>query len=108
MHDWSEKDVDWKGISDAADEIGDRLRKWGGIYVSCTKEKWGEARVYMHFGWYVIGPLDYLNYLIVPYQKLVYRMVYWLALKKRPHLIREIIAGADYPELITNERTTND
>jgi hypothetical protein len=102
LHDWSDRSVDWEGIGDAAEEIGDRLRSWGGIYVSCTKEKWGCACVYMHFGVYRAG---YLNYLIVPYQQLVYRLVYWLALRKRPHLRQEIIQGADYPELITKEKT---
>ena len=100
MHVWGEEGVDWEGIGDAADEIGESLRKWGGIYVSCTKEKWGCACVYMHFGVYRLGKL---NHLIIPYQQLVYRLVYWLALRKRPHLKQEIIAGADFPELIGGE-----
>lgn len=130
MHNWGDKNVDWNGISDAAEYIGDFMVKWGRIVVSDTKEKWGTARVYCQFGWYDLHSIFYsryhyiqwkqgslmwrLNYnkyvsllvnklgeLIVPYQKYIYYLAYKRAVGRWPHLRKEILISADYPELLT-------
>lgn len=86
MHRWGDEKVDWGGIEDAATWIGDQLQKWGRIYVSDTKEKWGTVRVYCGLS----------NWM----QERIYRWVYARALRKWPHLVGEILVGADYHELL--------
>lgn len=126
MHDWSDRDVDWPGISDAAYWIGKQLMTYGRMGVSDMKEKFGTVRVYVSFGWYqfhtIFKPgyhysqwpkwlwyLDcvygsraiwLLNYVAIPYHKWLYRQVYKQALKKWPHLAKEILCGADWTELL--------
>lgn len=125
MHDWSDKNVDWKGISDAADYIYNYLRRWR-VPVRDRKEKFGTVRVYLSLHWergwllqHLIYPnyvyyrfpkwvrkLDYLipthwlNIVITPFYKFLYRKAYANALKKWPHLRCEILHSADYPELL--------
>lgn len=126
MHHWGDNGVDFKGIANAADWIGQQLVRWGRVNVTTTKEKFGTARVYCSFGWYQFHSIthprhaysqyprwlwhldcDYgnkicwlLNLLVVPYHRWLYRLVYRFALKKWPHLKREIIYGADKQELL--------
>ena len=131
MHAWGDKTVDWKGIDEAANYIGNGLRKWR-VSVSQVKEKFGTVRVYLHFGWSGIHDLTHpghawirykrdgllwklqystlmhwffqqLNYIVIPIQKLLYRSYYRAAIRKWPHLRREILAGADYSELLGKE-----
>ena len=124
MHDWGDKDVDWGGIDDACEFIGDRLVKLGRIHVSQTKEKFGTVRVYCSFGldsfygiwrprhmwvptWWPwkldltvfnwISPL--LNKVVIPYQKWLYKQTYRKAVQKWPHLYDEIVSCADWGEL---------
>jgi len=48
MHQWGDENVDWKGIDDCANIIGDICRKYGRF--SChTKEKYGTVRAYVGF-----------------------------------------------------------
>jgi hypothetical protein len=125
MHDWSNKEVDWRGISDAAEFIAHYLtaRK---VMVMDHKEKWGTVRVSVHFGlqrgWLLnhlfypnyhyyqfprwardldyLLPIDWLNPLVIPIQQYWYRRAYQLALKKWPLLREEILSGADWSELL--------
>lgn len=119
MHNWGKEGVDWKGINDAAEYIGEGLRKWGRINVSQWKEKWGIVCVYCSFGWWQVHNITHpgysyiqwkighlyvpelLNKLVVPYQEWLYRRYYRKALQKWPHLREEILSGADYSELLT-------
>ena len=125
MHDWGDEDVDWKGISDAAYYIGDWLSTWARMPIRDMKEKWGTVRVYCSFGVYGIYGLwrprhiwypkwwpmrlDFwladtpifrlLNRIIVPLQMKAYVWRYTQAVRKWPHLYKEIVSAADYGEL---------
>lgn len=132
MHYWNNRDIDWAGIGEAASYIGINLRRWGRVNVSQTKEKYGTARVYCSFGvhqplheliwpgyafrqmpqWLwnldidVLSPLSRpLNWILVPYQKVLYTYYYGRALEKWPHLRKEILGGADWPELLCKYQT---
>ena len=128
MHVWGE-DIDWAGINKCAEYIGRNLRKWGRVDVRDYKEKYGTVRVYCSLGWqslfsithpgwvsykvagypkwlmtfdiYVLSRIiPYLNYLILPYHKWLYRKLYKDCVKKYPHLREEILACADFDELL--------
>jgi len=124
MHDWSDENVDWTGLEEAAHYIGVRLARWGRIHVFQTKEKFGTVRVYCSFGvdsfyglwrprrmWVATWwpwKLDltvftwissFLNKIAVPYQKWIYKWTYRKAIQKWPHLYQEIVVGADWGEL---------
>lgn len=127
MHSWGDDDVDWQGISDAAYFIGGFLKRWGRVHVTDMKEKFRSARVYTTFGWqslfsithpgwcyyspypkwlmwldiyYLSRVIPYLNYVVFPYHKFLYRLAYKKALAKWPHLELEILCGADWPEYL--------
>lgn len=124
MHYW--RDLDSQGrdicyrVEEAAEYIGIRLRKWGRINVMQYKEKFGTVRVYCSFGWDDLGSIThpgyyyrpqwackldsirYLNFIIIPIQKSIYRYVYRKALKLWPDLKNEILCCADYPEFLEN------
>jgi hypothetical protein len=126
MHHWNEGDkVDWKGINDAAKYIGTNLRKYGRMDAD-YKEKWGTVRVHTDFGWSQIHSITHpgyaycqypewlwkidchyghyiarvLNIVAVPYQQFLYRLFYTRAVRKWPHLAKEITHGADHWNLI--------
>lgn len=130
MHDWSDKSVDWTGINDAAQFIRDYLVRWGRVNVRDYKEKFGTVRVYCDLGWYSFlgvthpgychyGPypkwlawLDIYygsllgrctNWAVVPYHKWLYRRAYRAAIRRWPHLAREILAGCDWSDLLRRE-----
>lgn len=99
MHSWGDKGVDWDAINDAAIFIGVNLRRWGLVTVFDVKEKWGTVRVYCSFG--LLGLAGRMfNWFLVPYQKWMYRQLYRAAIKKWPHIRREILEGADWSELL--------
>jgi hypothetical protein len=121
MHSWNDGFKYFAEVGEAADWIGTQLVRWGRINVTTTKEKWGCARVYCSFGVYslysllhprkvyITGRLAPLNKVAIPYwlnhafsayQILVYKAVYYLAIKKWPMIKEEIISGADYNELL--------
>lgn len=120
MHVWGDENVDWDGINEAALYIGTTLIRYGRVPVTDMKEKWGTVRVYLTFGWWTLYtvirpnymwvpkhlkwankiPMHWLNFIIVPLQMKLYRIVYKRAIKKWPHLKEEIISDADYPELL--------
>lgn len=136
MHLWGDPGVDWDGIDDAAEYIGENLRKWGRVNVTQYKEKYGMVRVYCYLG---LGDLhqlthpgycynqwpewawraqftcpakflvNFLNFFFFPYHKWLYRFLYKRALERAnaphgkilfPHLREEILACADYGELL--------
>lgn len=126
MHKWGDEGVDWKGIDDAASYIGDFCRKWGRLGGQ-SKEKFGTVRFYAHFGWLNLHTLIYPGYVYSQFpkwlwhldifyfgpvmrvfferpflwwQKQVYTLAYARALKRWPHLKKEILCCADYSELI--------
>lgn len=126
MHDWSDKEVDWEGINDAADFIGDWLRKWGRVPVRQTKEKFGTVRVYCGLGWDTFHDIFYPGHcyfrwpmwgvsldiflchrlhfsrilfeLSYPIHRRLYRWRYKKAVQKWPHLRDEILCCADFSE----------
>lgn len=127
MHSWGDDFKYFAEVGEAAEFIGQYCRKYGRISVTQTKEKYGTARVYLHFGLYnlfsITHPgyhynrhpkwlreLDYrilsklirpFNPLVVHYQMYIYRKAYHLAFKKWPLIKEEIIQGADYPEIVS-------
>ena len=125
MHTWGDEEVDWKGISDAAEYIYMYLKRWR-VPVRDYKEKWGTVRVYCSLHWergwlfmhllkpnhvyyrfpewvrkvdYYI-PAHWLNPILHPFFCWLYRRAYRNAIRKWPHLACEIYHGADYGELL--------
>ena len=126
-HFWGDKDVDWKGIEDAAYYIESFCKRWGRLGGQ-SKEKYGTVRFYAQFcfcflslthpGYVHYGPypkwlmkLDIyygnkflyrtgLLWLIHKWQKIVYNKAYQNAIKKWPHLRAEILSDADHVEFI--------
>lgn len=126
MHNWSDDKVDWKGLNDAANYIADYLVRYGRVFVTDHKEKWGTVRVYLFWGfqngWLMnhmfypqyhyyqfprwvrkidsLVPCSWINPILIPYQEMLYKKAYKNAILKWPHLKREILEGSDYPELL--------
>ena len=113
----SEK-LDYNGLDQAAYYIGATLRKYGRISVLQSKEKYGTVRVYLSFGfddlhslmypgyhysqnkWMAHIPLTWLNFIVIPLQTKLYRLIYKKAIKKWPHLRERIITEADFPNYL--------
>ena len=128
MHCYGDKNVDWEGIDESAQYIGENLKKWGRVNVRQWKEKFGTVRVYCSLGWknllnithpgyvhyrpypkwlmtfdifYLSRIIPFLfNWFIVPYHKWLYRKLYFDMVKKYSHLKEEILCMADYDELL--------
>ena len=127
MHYYGDEGVDWDGIDDAAEFIGSNLRKWGRVGVRQYKEKFGTVRVYCSLGWGQLHDITHpghcfsrypkwlwcldvyygtkiipflFSWFILPYHKWLYRFLYKQAVKKWPHLRREILCMADFKELL--------
>lgn len=121
--------VDLQEIEDAAAFIARGLRAWR-ISVSDYKEKWGTVRVYCRLGWYQFHDITHpgyhysrypawlwnldcrysgswiytvLNWVVIPIHSLVYGWMYHRAVRRWPHLRREILSCADYRELLWKE-----
>ena len=125
MHQWGDEDVDWAGIDDAAFFIADWLKTWVRMPIRDYKEKYGTVRIYCSFGWYGIYSIwrpsycwypkwwpirldcwanntflfQLLNRLVTWVHKKAYVWRYKQAVKKWPHLYKEIVSMADYGEL---------
>lgn len=125
MHSWGEDNVDFEGINDAAEYIYMYLKRWK-VPVRDYKEKYGTVRVYTGLQWergwlfmHLLKPnhvyyrfprwvrtVDYwipchwLNPLIRPFYCWLYRRAYRNAIRKWPHLKKEILSGCDYWELL--------
>jgi len=128
MHSWGDENVDWNGISNAAEYIARRLRRLGRVGVRDYKEKYGTVRVYCSLGWYSLHSITHpgyvysqypqwlwkldchygryitrpLNWLVIPYHKWLYLDTYRRAVRKWPHLRREILSACDWPELLSS------
>lgn len=127
MHYWGEEGFNFCEVSEAAEYIGEGLRKWGRANVTQYKEKFGQVRVYCYLGlsmfhqliwpgycrsmypYHWMWVLDiklsklwkYISFIIVtPYHVWLYRKLYKNAVKKWPHLHDEIVACADYTSLL--------
>ena len=125
-HRWGDESFDWTGLEAAVRYIGLRLRFYR-VNVTQFKEKFGEVRVYCHMGWHQVHDITHpgdpycrypewlwrldcrwgrllvrpMNWLVVPFQKWIYRQTYKRAVKKWPHLHDEILDAADWDELLT-------
>jgi len=127
-HHWGGNFKYFGDVGKAADEIGDFCRVWGRINVTQTKEKWGLVRCYCNFGIHQLFSITHpgyvysrypkwfwkfdcrivskffsilhINAIVVPYQVYIYKKAYLQAIKKYPHIRKEILSGADYAELL--------
>jgi len=126
MHSWDDPGVDWKGIDAAASYIGDFCRRWARLGGQ-TKEKFGQIRFYARFSnmslhgliypgyvysqfpkwlWrtdisYITPVLEFLfGKLFHKWQTFIYRQAYKRAVKKWPHLRKEILSAADQDQLL--------
>ena len=117
-----------EGVYNAAEFIGTNLRWWR-VPVRDYKEKWYTVRVYLTMGWHDLHDVCYPGYAyiqfkrdgllwklsfsshmkplfniinigLVPLHRLLYRRAYRLAIKKWPQLRTNILACADYSELL--------
>lgn len=125
-HSWNSNWPYFADVEEAAHFIGQYCRKWGRISVTQTKEKFGTARVYTHFGISGLHDLLYPGYhyyqlpkwtyildalagkcirpfdsIIASYQQFIYRRAYTKAIEKYPHITTEILGGADWHEYLT-------
>ena len=125
MHSWGDENVDWAGIGDSCDILY-KCKTWGRLGGQ-IKEKYGTVRFYASFGHLSLHTLIYpghyyirfpewlyqldnkiftpiLNFffgkLFFWWQKKVYSHYYHVCLKKYPHLAKEILSCAVYPEYI--------
>lgn len=128
MHSWGDEDFSdelFNQVEDAAQYIGENLRKWFRVGVMQYKEKFGTVRVYCHLGFSCFHSIIYpgycwihkwwpysldlkiseylmplLNRIVIPIQISGYRYFYKRAIQKWPHLREEIICCADYDEYL--------
>ena len=129
MHTWGEENFDWEGLDWCVNYLDTNLRRWGRVNVLQTKEKFGCLRCYCSLGWaclfnithpgwvsykvagyptwlmdfdiFVLSKIiPYLNYIILPYHKWLYRKLYANMIKKYPHLRKEILCTADFSLLL--------
>jgi hypothetical protein len=118
----------------AAEYIGENLKRWGRVNVMQYKEKFLTVRCYCSLGFFEIfhgliypgycwiqwprwmhsidiflgcylSPL--VNLFVVPYQKWLYRYLYKKAYKKFPLLKDRLIGFADFPELLKGIGTSS-
>lgn len=126
MHHWKDEGVDWRGLSAAAQYLGDYCSRWG-RFGGQTKEKYGTVRFYAQLGQLSLHSLFYPSYycsqfpnwlwsldlyyitpalnflfgkLFYKWNVFIYNKAYQNALNKWPHLRSEILVDADYLELI--------
>lgn len=128
-HEWGDEGVDWAGIGNAAEFLGDYCARWG-RFRGQTKEKYGSVRFYAHIGHLSLHSLIFPGYVYCQYpnklnwlwkaecriinpilnklfgrayvawQVFIYKRAYKLAIKKWPHLRDEIMGSADHLELL--------
>lgn len=121
-HIWGDKTFDWHGLNEAIHYIDDFCTKYGFIQVT-SKEKWGQADIYVYWwdgtiwslfytsrwwkmskkwpGWlrsvdFKLGDLLTLigvRRLVHAYQQFIYKLAYDRALNRWPHLKEEIVGG---------------
>ena len=128
MHTWGEENFDWSGLNDCINIVHNTCRRWARLGGQ-AKEKFGTLRFYTHFGlslhtlflpgyyhygWFPRWLITFDMYVATPvlnflfgrvwfwWQRTIYSYAYWRALNKYPHLRKEILCSADYPEFIKN------
>lgn len=122
MHDWSDKNFDWKSLNLAIDYMHNYMKKYARIGVH-SKEKWGTARLYCYFYEGSLHSLTHPGYVYSQYpnwlwsfdifyirpfcqkiglvklvqwwQKKIYIKAYKNAVKKWPNIKKEILCCAD-------------
>lgn len=121
-HEWGDDDFDWEGLNQAQDYIWTHAIRWGRMCFH-TKEKYGTIRyewlsfgvglhrlfypahLYIRQTWLyqldykiVIPVLEFLRLdkIIMAYQWWVFKTVIKKAIKKWPHLKKEILADLNY------------
>ncbi len=128
MHSWGDGFKYFNDVEQAAQEIREFCVRWGRLGGQ-AKEKYGTVRFYAWFGvrgihnlthpgwahyawyskWLITCDLYYfptlfkwtgISWFFSKWQPFIYGVAYSRAIKKYPHIKREIISGADYPELI--------
>jgi hypothetical protein len=129
VHYYGDDSFDWEGLDWCINYLDKNLRRFGRINVRQAKEKYGSARIYCSLGWdsllnithpgychyrpypkwlrildifYLSKVIPYLNYIVLPYHKFLYRKLYKDCVIKYPHLKHEILDYADYHELLKN------
>ena len=135
-HYWSEEDFDWKGLGEAGHIIWWLCTKIGRVGIH-QKEKYGTLRVSSWFWngslheliypgyvsnqfpqwlWsfdiYYITPLiqwlRFPTWIMYQWQKFIYMLSYYIAMRKYPHIREEICVNADHPELIIGGKVIYD
>lgn len=131
MHRWGDEDFDWESLYHAIEEISSYFTKWrlgnhskekygtarisiyffnGSLFELCypgyvSYWPWKNYSKLLKFDIYYV-PIIFrflgLTKLIRYFQYKVYSRGYNLAIKKYPHIKKEILICADYPELIKN------
>lgn len=137
-HEWGDTDFDWEALGKAEQIVNRVCNKWfrlgvhtkekygtlrcsvypfdgslhsithpGYVYcqypkwlwnINCSMSYWGSRRPY---SWFVR--------LIIMFQMHVgYRLAYYIAMKKYPHIAEEICVDADYPEYIIGGKEIHD
>lgn len=125
MHYWGDDWPYWSDLNDAIHYTTRYMIRYGRIPAN-GKEKYGECRIYCHFGienlyWFFKPNYHFYRYHkyvrrlddatfgklfkllrepIYKWQKFIYRRAYQNAIKKWPHIQLEIINGCDYSELV--------
>jgi hypothetical protein len=128
MHEWGDGFAYFNDVEQAAQEIKEFCVRWGRLGGQ-AKEKYGTVRFYAKFGvrglhslthpgwagyawyprWLIIADIYYfpklfkwtgITWFFSKWQPFIYSTAYKRALKKYPHIQKEIISQADYHELI--------
>lgn len=128
-HVWNDGWEYWKDLGDAIHFCKKHWRAWGRIGIAFSKEKWGvfNHNCQFYWGswpihelvkpgytyyqwpkWLMLIEMEYLSkavkyigmrWLVQQWQKLVYNVVLWRALRKWSHIRDELLCDADYDML---------
>ena len=126
FHSWGDEDFDFGEFDKVIDFMGSYLRKRR-VPVRDVKEKFGQARIYLSFGYSNLHDFLYpgyaycqykhkwiwhldcqygskvmwlVNFIAIPLHQYWYRRAHELAIKKWPQFRKEILAAPDYHELL--------
>lgn len=125
-HMWGEEGVDWQAINDAASWMPYFMRKWGRFTVHGKEKYGVVRLEFLYMGfnlhklifpdyifrhrlfpewlWNIDQCLEYrtpvykylFNWWLVPYQVWIYKLAYKKAVKKWPHIKKEIMSEYDW------------
>lgn len=126
-HNWGDSWPFWNDLDKCIDFVwwfSTKIGRFGGQ----TKEKFGSLRFYVMFH-YQLHDLFYpghyyirwgkfgqfldsiytkpffnpIRRLICVYQEQIYKLIYWIAVRRWPHIMDEIVNSCDYDELLPKE-----